>query len=239
MNINMKKICVANFSGGTGKTQVVTNLLSPRLPDAQIISVESINETAEATGGVEVEKIRGSKFRSIISKVMDADSVILDVGASNVEDFLEGLKNFDGGAEEFDLFLVPVTSGTKEQREAILMIELLTELGVPKERISVVFNKSGDNVAEEFGRVISHIKKTDSATFDVECAIPENELFDLISARKVTVSSLVEDEVDYRTKMREETDPVLRAKYKDTYILRSLAINVDKNLNKVFQILAA
>jgi len=239
MNTNIKKICVANFSGGTGKTQIVSNVLSPRMPEALIISVETINETAEAAAGIEVEQIRGSKFRSIISKVMDADSVILDVGASNVESFLDGLKNFDGGCEEFDLFLIPVTSGTKEQREAILMLELLAELGVPKEKVHLIFNKVGDNVGEEFGRVISHIKKTDSATFDVECAIPENELFDLISARKTTVSSIISDETDYRTKMREEVDPVKRAQYKDNYILHSLAVNVNKNLNKVFELLAA
>ena len=45
-------IIVMNFSGNVGKTTVVTNILSPRMPAAVILSVESLNEgIADGEGG--------------------------------------------------------------------------------------------------------------------------------------------------------------------------------------------
>ena len=39
---------------------------------------------------------------------MPLDAAIIDVGASNVEDFLKLMQQYDGSHEEFDYFVVPV-----------------------------------------------------------------------------------------------------------------------------------
>ena len=55
------KVAVINFSGNVGKTTVAAHLLKPRMRDATIFSVESLNLDASADG-IAVEKMRGRKF---------------------------------------------------------------------------------------------------------------------------------------------------------------------------------
>ncbi|HDM8240674.1 TPA: StbB, partial [Vibrio campbellii] len=75
------KICVINFSGNVGKSIVSQHLLKPRIENSNIISVESIN-----SDGTNDEKIKGKRFTDIMNRVLDIQNVIVDVGASNVED---------------------------------------------------------------------------------------------------------------------------------------------------------
>ena len=44
------KIAVVNYTGTVGKTTVATHLLAPRMGNALVIAVESINETAAGLG---------------------------------------------------------------------------------------------------------------------------------------------------------------------------------------------
>jgi len=44
------KIAVINFSGNVGKTTVAGHLLKPRMGDAPIFSIESLNVDAAADG---------------------------------------------------------------------------------------------------------------------------------------------------------------------------------------------
>ena len=52
------KVAVLNFSGNVGKTTVAAHLLKPRMGDAPVFSIESINSGADADG-LEVEKMKG------------------------------------------------------------------------------------------------------------------------------------------------------------------------------------
>ena len=73
------KVAVLNFSGNVGKTTVAAHLLKPRMADAPIFSVESLNIDASADG-IDVEKIRGSKYKELTDQLMNLDSAIIDVG---------------------------------------------------------------------------------------------------------------------------------------------------------------
>lgn len=108
------KVAVLNYTGTVGKTTVAAHLLSPRMNGAPIYAIESINETAEGIG-LDVEKLRGDMFRELLQKVMLADSAIIDVGASNVEDFMVNLEGFEEAHEDIDYYIIPVTSGTKNR----------------------------------------------------------------------------------------------------------------------------
>lgn len=101
-----------NFSGNVGKTTIAAHLLKTRMPNARIYSVESINAGADASG-VEVEKLRGKKFGSMIDAIMMLDDAVIDVGASNVEDFMKMMQQYDGSHEEIDIFVVPTVKEKK------------------------------------------------------------------------------------------------------------------------------
>jgi hypothetical protein len=77
------KLAVINFSGNVGKTTVARHLLAPRIPGCQVVSVESIN----ADDG-EPLTIRGRQFAQLQEYLQTVTNVVVDVGASNVEDLL-------------------------------------------------------------------------------------------------------------------------------------------------------
>lgn len=229
------KVAIMNYTGTVGKTTIATHLLSPRMKGAQIIAVESINETAESIG-VSVEKIKGDRFRELFNKLMVADEAIIDVGASNIQDFLEGMYKFDESHMEFDCFVIPVTSGTKEQRETASMINTLASLEVPKDKIRIIFNRVESSVDEEFQVLLNFIAKNNNATVNTKAAIFENELFDVLAIKKISIAKLLADKKDYKALLRDnkDADEKQRSHWSDMYGLKALARSVDRNLDAVY-----
>ena len=110
------RIAVVNYCGTVGKTTVASHLLAPRLKGAEIFAVETVNDTA-ADLGLEVEKLKGSKFGDLFKVLLVRDSAIIDVGASNAEEFIGRMGRFDGSHLEIDYFVLPVTPGTRAARD--------------------------------------------------------------------------------------------------------------------------
>lgn len=230
------KVAVINYTGTVGKTTIAAHLLSPRMNDAQIFAVETINETADGLG-LDVEKVKGDKFRDLFKKLMILDDAIIDVGASNVEAFLDGMVKFEDSHLEFDCFVIPVTSGTKEQKETISIILTLADFGITPNKIKLVFNRVGSDVEDEFAPLINFCRKEKKCTFSENSAVFENELFDMLSIKKMNISDLLLDTTDYKAKAREigkDGDAKLRSHYTDMHVMKSLAKSVNRNLDTVF-----
>src|SRR5690606_17824870 len=110
------KVAVINFSGNPGKTTLVDNLLAPRM-QAQKFQVETIN--AGASTNDPAERLKGKNYGALQEDLMLLDSAIVDVGASNVEEFIKQMGQFTGSHEEFDYFLVPTVSEKKQQIDTV------------------------------------------------------------------------------------------------------------------------
>ena len=91
------KVGVINFSGNVGKSTVARHLLAPRMNDARIIAVESIN-----SDGTEDDAIRGKQFGELSEALSVLDDVVVDIGASNVEEFIGRMKQYRGSHDDFD-----------------------------------------------------------------------------------------------------------------------------------------
>ena len=78
------KVAVINFSGNVGKSTVARHLLAPRLNNAEVIPVESIN-----SDGTDETAIRGKQFGELQEYLQTLDDAVIDIGASNVEDFVK------------------------------------------------------------------------------------------------------------------------------------------------------
>ena len=228
------KIAILNYTGTVGKTTAAAHLLSPRMNNAPIFAIESINETAEGLG-VDVEKMTGNKFRELFKRIMLEDDAIIDIGASNIEDFMNSMIKFDDSHEEIDCFLIPVTSGTKEQKETIMMLDTLASIGIPAEKIKVLFNRVDSDVYEEFPFIVARYRKDKSFTLNKECAIFENEIFDALSVKGLTVDAILADETDYKALLKnKEASAKDRNTWADMFGLKSLAKGVKRNLDDVY-----
>lgn len=233
-------VSIINWTGTVGKTTLAAHLLAPRMNNAPIFAIESINETA-ASLGIDVEKMKGNKFRELFKKFMLVENAIIDVGASNIEEFMSNMVKFDDSHEEIDYFIVPVTSGTKEQKETISMVDTLAQIGVPPEKIRVVFNRVSSDVADEFPYVLSFCKKEKSFTANPKCAIWETELFDALSVKGLTIDAILNDPNDYKAMLRtnREASEKERNQWADMHGLKALSKSVKRNLDEVYTSLFA
>src|SRR5690625_5495705 len=108
------KVAVINCSGNPVKTPLIDNLLAPRIK-ATRYEVETINAGNEQRE--DTERITGDDFGDLQEDLMQLESAIVDVGASNAEEFVKQMSQFYGSHEEFDFFVVPVVSEGKRSEE--------------------------------------------------------------------------------------------------------------------------
>lgn len=232
------KIAVLNYTGSVGKTVVASHLLAPRLNHAQIFAIESTNETAEDLG-LDVDQLRGMQFGKLFRGLLTLDDAIVDVGASNIEEFLAHMSRYDLSHEEIDQFVLPVVPTGKAQRETIKTVAALSDLGVPANRIRVLFNRVESDVDEEFLALLTYAKKTGEFIASPQAVIFENEVFELLADKRITIASILADQTDYRQLLR-EADPKDRKRIShlsDMHTLKALARPVDRQLDRAFQAL--
>ncbi len=234
------KVAVLNFSGNVGKTTVAAHLLKPRMADAPIFSVESLNIDA-SSDGIDVEKLRGSRYKELTDQLMNLDSAIIDVGASNVEEFLKLMQRYSSSHEEFDYFVIPVVKDRKQQLDTINTIRALSQLGIPRTKIRLVFNKvdTNDSVEEDFNLLFGLAATEKSFIIDPASAIHFNEIFDELKAIGISFSQVNADPVDYRAKLQTLTDQAERERCVLMVGIKRLAITANKNLDSVHTALFA
>ena len=234
------KVAVLNFSGNVGKTTVAGQMLKPRMSDAPIFSVESLN--IDATGdGIDVEKMRGKRFRELQARLLPLESAIVDVGASNVEDFLKMMQQVSDSHEEFDLYIVPVVKEKKQQGDTLNTIRALANLGIPGEKIRILFNKLDvdELVTEEFASIIGMASAEKTCVANTAAVIYLNEVYDLVKPLGKTIDELAKDPVDYRARLRELTDSGEREECVNMVGIKGLAKTANKNLDDAFAAVTA
>lgn len=229
------KVAVINFSGNVGKTTVAGHLLKPRMGNAPIFSVESINVDASADG-LDVEKMKGKKYGDLVEELMKLDDAIIDVGASNVEEFIKLMQQYDSSHEEFDYFVVPVVKEKKQQADTINTIYALKQLGIPKHKIRVVFNKAevDDDVEVEFESIIGYAKTDKGFVANPKAVIHVNEVFERLKSVGISLGDITADATDYRAKLREAKDDDEKDHCVRMVALKRLGVTANKNLDAAF-----
>lgn len=233
------KVAIINFSGNVGKTTVATQLLAPRM-NALEFAVETINAGASDDVG-DVERLKGKDFGSLQEELMQLDSAIVDIGASNVEEFVKLMGQFDGSHEEFDYYVVPVVSEKKQQADTVNTIKTLAGLGVPAKKIRVVFNKVDVDDAVDLPRLFSPVFGYHDAhkgfTLRRDAVLYSNEIFERLRPLKKTVAEVMADQADYRAMLREATDEAGKAHAVSMISAQRLAKSAHRNLDDVFKVL--
>jgi hypothetical protein len=230
------KVAVISFSGNVGKTTIAAHLLKPRMGDAPVFSVESLNVDASGDG-IEVARLRGKKFGELQEQLMELDSAIVDVGASNVEEFLKLMQQYDGSHEEFDYFVVPVVKERKQQADTVNTIRALASIGVPSLKIRTIFNKVevDDAVDDEFAPIFGLAEAERQFVLNPEAVVYANEVFERLKTVGRSLGDITADQIDYRAKLRDTRDDVERETCVRMVALKRLAVTANKNLDDAFR----
>ncbi|KVW77401.1 StbB family protein [Burkholderia ubonensis] len=233
--MSQKKVVVINFSGNVGKSTIANHLLAPRLDNAPIISVESIN-----AGGAGTATVRGEQFGEIQENMMMLDSAVVDIGASNVEDFVELMKSYVGSHEEFDYFIVPTVPDQKQGDDTISTIAALSEdIGIEKERIRVVFNRVDPrySVEDQFKSLFAYYNDRRTFTLRREAVMHINEIYSMAADARQSIDEILSDPTDYRALIREAQTPEDKSRLARMVSIKRLAVGVKAELDSVFKAL--
>ena len=235
------KLVVINFSGNVGKSTVAAHLLKPHMMDACLFSIETLNDDA-ATDGVDVETFKGKKYRELQEEIFLLDDAIVDVGASNVEDFTNLMAQYHDSHKQFDFYVVPTVKEKKQTIDTIRTIKALSAMGIPKQKIRVVMNKVevDDDIHEEFGSLFGLASVDKSFVMNEKCVIYNNEAFDQCKDLGVPLVDIVNDKNDYRELAKaaktegktEEAERLVKMA-----LLKMIAVTAQKNLDQVFKAL--
>ena len=192
------KIAVINFSGNVGKTTVARHLLLPRIEGAELIAVESLN-----VDEIQGQALRGRQFGELQEYLQTIDNVVVDIGASNVEDLLGLMRRYRGSHEDFDCFVIPTVPTLKQQQDTIATLVELAELGASPSRLKLVFNMTEDDVdvTRSFEHLITFIAQQPIAQAHPACRLGENEIYGRVKGMgaAVDLAVLARDNTDYKS----------------------------------------
>lgn len=228
------KIAVINFSGNVGKSTIARHLLAPRMNNAQIISVESIN-----SDGTENDAIRGKQFGELVEALALIDNVVVDVGASNVETFISQMAQYRGSHEDFDFFVIPTVNKQKQQRDTISTIDALTELGINAKKIRVVFNMVEIEDAPErvFSGIFEYAVAEKAFTLRPDAVIHMNDIYGKLRGSEQTIADILKDPTDFKEQLKTAKDSNEKLRISRQIGMKRLAAGVTDDLDAVFKTL--
>ncbi|MCW7541253.1 hypothetical protein OOT46_25920 [Aquabacterium sp. A7-Y] len=227
------KIAVINFSGNVGKSTVARHLLAPRLKNAPVIPIETIN----ADDGLTDEAMKGKQYGQLLEALAVTDNAVVDIGASNVEDVITLMGQYKGSHEDFDCFVVPTAPVAKQMRDTITTIEALSAIGVESSRIRVLFNMVdlGDAPASLFASLFSYHADRKNFKLSPGAVVHTNELYGKLQGR--SIQEVLDDPTDYKQLIKDSTDPGEKMKYSQALGVKRLAAGVLDELDAAFKAL--
>jgi MinD-like ATPase involved in chromosome partitioning or flagellar assembly len=227
------KVCVINFSGNVGKTTVAANLLAPRM-GAELFSVESLNQDA-AGDKVEAKRLRAQRFGELQSEILKRDAAIVDVGASNVETYLEMMGVYEESQHDYDYYIVPTVKDRKQTADTVNTIAALRKLGVGPERIKVVFNKveKHDVLAEEFAALFGMAARGE-LEIDERAVLYKNEVFELIKDGDQSLAEVIADATDHREALRQATTEHAKDEAIARLAIKRLSTSCARNMDAAY-----
>lgn len=128
------KIAILNYSGNVGKTTIARDLLAYNLPHYEMVSIETVN-----SDGKESLVIRGDDKDKIMEELLVSDDLILDIGSSNLENFMKAGQKEKEFIQLIDLFIIPVVPDKKQQVDSTKTIADILQLGA--KNIQTIYNQ--------------------------------------------------------------------------------------------------
>lgn len=228
------KIAVINFSGNVGKSTISRHLLAPRIPNAEVQSIETIN-----SDGTNDEAVKGKDFGDVQEAMHLMDAVVVDIGASNVEDVMAVMRQYRKSHEDFDFYVVPTVPEKKQQRDTISTINALAELGVPAKKIRLVFNmvESDDDPARVFAALFDYHAAEKRFTLRPDAVLHETTIYARLNGQAADLLALMNDETDYKAKISAATSQEEKMEYSRQLQNQRLASGVVEEHDAVFKTL--
>lgn len=209
------KIAIINNSGNVGKTTIAREVLGTNMQDATVVEVETHNTGNKKFAKVfkEYYRFNATDIEELYTKLIENEDVVIDIGASNILDFLRQLEQYEGFETLIDIFIIPTTKDAKQLQDTIKTIKILLDLGIAPDKIAVVANRANPNTFEKDFAVIANAQKQLGFRFGKDLMIRETSLLKDLEFLGKTLTEVVTDETDYRQKIVETKGTSQQAKW--------------------------
>jgi len=226
------KIAVINYSGNVGKSTAVRHLLLPRMPHAEVRAIESINADETNTAGQKM--LRGEEFGKLYAWALSVDDAVVDVGASNVEEFIGLMSDYEGSQDVFDLYIVPTVPDTKQQKDTRATIEELREFSIDSQKIRLLFNMASKKIplVDNFTSLFEYHKR--SGAFVLDAVLYQSPAYSAANAAGKTVGELAASRDAYKQKLSTITDADERFEWTQLMADAALAAGVSTQLDRAY-----
>ncbi|MGE0315907.1 MAG: hypothetical protein AB7P21_30190 [Lautropia sp.] len=221
-----------SYSGNIGKSTLASQLLLPRIQDAKLLLVETLN--AQPIAGVETHDPK--RFEGILIALEVNKNVVVDVGSKDAATFIQQASKLDS-LTSFDIFIVPTTSAQKVIADAASTIRVLNDHGIDGKRILCLPTRVAEpgDIAADFAGVRMFIdQKLIDAQFDPSLFFEENEVFTRINPAITTIDALANDPTDWGEKLRTATTDEDRRDAAYSLINSKLAKGARRHLDTLF-----
>jgi len=227
-------VMVTNFSGNVGKSTLTKYMLAPRMDAAKVIPIETIN----AHEGDSDDNIKGKQYGQLIEGLALFDNAIVDVGSSNVADTITLMQQYKGSHEVFDYFVVPVIHRDKQIKDTISTIDALSSIGVPAEKIRLVFNMIENEdvqLERDFYPLFAYHNAESTFTLNPEAVIYHHDFFSRATGKDITIESVLGDKTDFNALIKNATTSEDKLKFSQQRALKWLAVELNEKLDAAFQ----
>lgn len=240
------RMCIFNNNGNVAKSTFANYVAYPRLgSDAEMIYVEDNNTIRGQVKGAKVYSATPEDFAEMIeylSTNIVGHNIIVDFGSTESKVVRNLFVDCQGSWDEFDVFVVPHSPDAK-QEDTALSLEFLSGLGVPSEKIQLIFTivPSGKKPEKLFPSLFEYVKEKNNCVVDTHAVIYKTPLFDRIAGTDHTIESILADTTDWQQKIidahpEKETKKDEISFYAWMKYNRGLAIMLVKDFDKVFDL---
>jgi len=233
------KIAIISNSGNVGKTTIAREVVAINMDDPVLIEVETHN-----AGNADFQeyfnqykKFTAEQVTELYEELATNDEVVIDVGASNMVEFLQKLQEY-GINNIFDKVVIPVTPDVKQQKDTLKTVVTLIELGTDATTIFVIANriKSIINFDKDF-EVLLKASADIGFNFGKDLMIKDTTIFkDLENSNKL-LKDVIEDETDYIELAKNASSDTEKRKYINLDLIKRAGKKLYQDLQKVYEII--
>lgn len=231
------KIAVINFSGNVGKSTVVRHLLAPRMPHAEVRAIESIN--SDEANAAQQKHLRGNEFGKLYAWLLSVDHAVVDVGASNVEEFISLMSDYEGSHEAFEIYIVPTVPDAKQQKDTRATIDALEQFGVEPERIRLLFNMADKKtpLAEAYAALFEYHRREKTFALSEQAVLFESPAYQAAASAGVTIGELAAKRDVYKESLGNSEDATERSQWAQLVAFAAIATGVNAQLDRAYSAL--
>lgn len=227
-------VAVTNICGAVGKSTFCYHGLAPLMPKAILVAIEDWN-TSQAQADLDISARKFYEFAAQLNSDDESD-YILDIGASNTRQMFDHFKVLGSTLERITHWIIPTRSTSKDTLDALKTIQLLLDLNVRPESITVIAQAVSD--VDSFDQNFSDIRRAaEASSFKfLDQAILFTPVFELIKQSNLSVFEIANGKPSFKAMRKEaQGDEVKLMKIGHQMLVCDLASAAARNFLTTFQ----